>query len=160
MDEKKYSEADAHKFFAVEFNQQAWTLIAKPDRTPEEDELLVHLVHASHYHWLKTGTKVNEQRGEWMISRVYVILKLPERAMHHALRCGKLTDDNLSMMCDFDIAYSEEALARANACNNNGENCKKHYAIAKELGEKIADNEDKKIFMSDLTSDPWFGMES
>ena len=37
----------------VELYNSSWTLMEKPDRTPEEDDRLVHHVHASMYHWLQ-----------------------------------------------------------------------------------------------------------
>ena len=41
----------AHKFFAANCFNKAWELIDKPDRTPEDDEQMIRLVHASIYHW-------------------------------------------------------------------------------------------------------------
>jgi hypothetical protein len=41
----------AHKFFAAECFNQAWDLLDKAERTPEEDEQIIRLSMASHYHW-------------------------------------------------------------------------------------------------------------
>ena len=158
MEEKTYTLDEAHRQFSVELNQLTWTLLTKPKRTADDDDMMIHAAHASHYHWLKSGGKVNEQRGAWLISHVYCVLNIPERAMHHALKCKKLTEDYSNDMCDFDIAYSDEAIARAYACNHNIENCKEYFSSASEKGNMIADKEDKDIFLGDLNSEPWFGV--
>ena len=157
MEEITYTIEQAHKFFGIELNQLTWTLLNNPSRTVEEDEKMIHSAHGSHFHWLHCGTKVNEQRGEWLISRVYSVLGIPERAMYHALKCKKLTEDYSNDMCDFDIAYSDEAMARAYACNHNDEKCKEYFSSAMEKGNMIANKEDKEIFLGDLNSEPWFG---
>jgi hypothetical protein len=37
----------------VELYNSSWALMDNADRTPEEDDRLVHHVHASMYHWLQ-----------------------------------------------------------------------------------------------------------
>jgi len=158
MEEKTYTIEQAHKFFGIEFNQLTWSLLGKENRSPDEDEKMINAAHASHFHWFYNGTKLNEQRGEWLISRVYCVLNIPERAMHHALRCKNITDNYPDEMEDFDIAYADEGLARAYACNSNTEECKKYYLSAKVKGENITDKETMDIFNGDIDSGPWFGI--
>lgn len=52
-----------------------------------------------------------------------------------------------------------EAIARAHAINGNKEEYAKNYMLAKAAGEKLEKEEDKKVFMSDLKSEPWNGMK-
>jgi hypothetical protein len=157
MEEKKYTIDEAHKFFAIELNQFTWSLLSNPERTSEENEMMIHSAHASHYHWLRAGVKVNEQRGEWMISRVYSTLNIPGRAIFHAERCKKITEECPNDMSDFDLAYADEAMARAYACNGNHEESNKYYNLAKDKGGRITDKESKEIFTGDLNSEPWYG---
>ena len=157
MSEKTFTLAEAHKYFGIELNQLIWALLSKQKRSPDEDELMIHSAHASHFHWLKAGSKVNEQRGEWIISRVYSVLNIPERALFHAKRCKKITEDYSDEMKDFDLAYADEVIARALACNGNFEECKKNFESAKEKGDKIDNMEEKEIFIGDLNSEPWYG---
>ena len=51
-----------------------WALMEKSDRTPDDDLLMIHMAHASCYHWGRVGTAVNFVRGEWQCSRVYATL--------------------------------------------------------------------------------------
>jgi hypothetical protein len=90
-DEKAYTEAEAHRLFAIQFNAQTWDLLDKTERNKEEEELMVYSAHASCRHWLEAGAGVNHQRGEWMISRVYAVLGLGDSALRHAERCLELT---------------------------------------------------------------------
>ena len=41
----------AHRYFAAECYNQAWGLLDKADRTPGEDEAMLRLSMASHWHW-------------------------------------------------------------------------------------------------------------
>ena len=69
--EKRYTEAEAHRHFAAGLNGEVWGLLGKEERSVEEDERMVHAAHASCYHWLEIGTGLHQQRGEWLIARVY-----------------------------------------------------------------------------------------
>jgi hypothetical protein len=163
MDTETLLKEGPHKFFGIELNQLTWSLLTKADRTSEEDQMMIHAAHGSYFHWKQEGTganKANYQRGEWLISHVYSVLNIPERAIHYALRCNQMTDDNLQDMQDFDIAYSCEAMARAHACNGNKEECLKYFNLAEEKGSLISDPEAKQYFISDLNSGPWFGLKS
>ncbi len=39
------------------------------NRSPTQDEEMVHTAHASRYHWEIVGTPLNQGRGEWLISQ-------------------------------------------------------------------------------------------
>lgn len=141
-------EEKIHKKFAVNLFNRTWELIEKEDRTREEEDEMIHTVHASRYHWGQIGTPMNFERGEWQISRVYAILDRPAAAIHHAMRCLEICQEN--KIYDFDIAFAYEGLARANKVAGNKIEAKKYWDLGKEAGEKIAKKEDKDYFMSEL----------
>ena len=64
-DEPKLTEAEWHRKQAVDLFNFTWTLIDKPDRTPDDDDLMIHAAHASRYHWGVVGTPTNYLRGDW-----------------------------------------------------------------------------------------------
>ncbi len=64
---------------AVGLFNYTWTLLENPNRTPEQDDEMLHAAHASRYHWGEVGEQVNLARGEWQVSRVYAVLG-PRRA--------------------------------------------------------------------------------
>lgn len=158
IDEDIIKKEGHHKYFGIELNHLVWNLLGKDARSSEEDELMLHAAHGSFFHWLNTEhTPANLQRGEWLLSRVYSVLNIPERALHHAERCKHVTESEHGAMSDFDIAYADEAMARALACNGNIEEAKKYLITAKQKGDCIADKEERELFFGDLNSGPWYG---
>ena len=147
-----------HHYMGIEMNIQTWNLLDKQDRTPQDDTRMVFFAHASLYHWLLSPEfkPVNEQRGEWLISRVYAVLGKGELALEHAEKCLALTEEH--GFVDFDRAYAYEAMARAYAALGNKEQAKKYYDLAVQAGKEIKNEEDKKYFASDLSNPPWFDM--
>jgi hypothetical protein len=68
-DEKTFTESDTHLHFAKQYNGRIWELLDKPDRTSEENKMMLDYAHASLAHWHVAGTAIHHQRGEWMIAR-------------------------------------------------------------------------------------------
>ena len=91
-EEKTFTKAAAHLHFAKQFTGKIWELLEKPERTLEEDELLVDYTHASLTHWRVAGTEVHLQRGAWMLAHVYTVLSNTVLAMQHAQHCFELTE--------------------------------------------------------------------
>jgi hypothetical protein len=151
-EEKKYTEQEAHKKFAIDLFNFTWSLIDKKDRTKEEEDKMVHAAHASRFHWGEIGTPVHFERGEWQISRVYSVLNRPQQALYHAKRCLEICQQN--NISDFDIAFAYEAMARANAVAGNKTECEKYIKLAKEAGEQIKEKGDRDVFFSDLKTVP------
>lgn len=145
-----------HHYLGIEMNMQTWNLIEKADRTAQDNNRMIAFAKASNYHWYKSPEwkPINEQRGFWLIARVYTILEVKEKAIEYAEKCLKLTQE-LDLK-DFDLGYAYEAMARANALNNNEENYLKYKKLAIEASENIKENEDKKYFMMDFEKGPWF----
>lgn len=143
-----YDEAGTHKFFAKKCFNQTWDLIEKEDRSQEETDQMIHAAHASRYHWEFVGEAVNLARGEWLISRVYSILKRVEPCLYHAHRCLQITLSN--DIKDFDLAFAYEAMARA--CDLAGDEVEtaKYIALAKDAGADIVDEDDRKYFFNEL----------
>jgi len=151
------NETAAHRKFAADFFNRIWSLLEKTDRSPEDNEMMIHLAHASLYHWLQVGASVNEQRGEWMLARVYTVLEDKARALHHATRCLALTEKH--GFKDYDLAFAYECMARAYALNVLPVESRQYISLAKEAGEIIAEKGDRDLFMNDLNSEPWFGVK-
>ena len=137
-------------------NIQTWNLLGKEDRNEQDDVRMVNFAQASLYHWRKSHKyePVNEQRGQWMLSRVYAVLDKGKEALSFANEASRLTNEQ--DLKDFDQAYSYEALARANAALGNKKECVKWLEKAQNAATLIKREEDKKYFISDLESPPWF----
>lgn len=134
-----------HRQIGVDLFNDVWRLLEKPDRTPEDDDELVHQAHASAYHWLKAPEcePKNRSRSEWLCSRVYAVLGRAEQALHHAERCLAITEANPENVEDWDLAFAYEALARAMTIAGNADDVRRYEQLAREAGESIAEADDR-----------------
>src|SRR6266480_3265651 len=49
------SDSELHRKMAAELFNSTWRLIAKKRRTKDEDDRMIHMAHASRYHWSVVG---------------------------------------------------------------------------------------------------------
>ena len=160
MTEKEtFTEAEAHLHFAKQYNGKIWELLEKPERTSEEDELLIDYTHTSLAHWRVAGTEVHLQRGAWMLAHVYTVLGNAALALQHAQHCQELTERYKEHLSDFDFAYAHECMARAQALAGNQAEAQKYIEKADKVGAAIKDEEDREIFMGDFNSGEWYGVK-
>ena len=80
-------EIELHRKFATDCFNSTWNLLDKNKRTLEDDARMIHMAHASRYHWGEIGTPLNFTRGDWQISRVYAVLGLGENALKYGKSC-------------------------------------------------------------------------
>ena len=73
---------ETHKRLGVELFNLTWDYIEKEDRSPVEQDRMINAAHASRYHWEIAGKPINIARGEWLISRVYALLKRTEPCLY------------------------------------------------------------------------------
>lgn len=141
-----------HRRLGVDLFNRTWTLMKKADRTPEETDELLHCAHASAYHWLLVGTAANRARSEWQCSRVYAVLGRAEPALHHAQRCLELCEASPEQLEDWDLPFAYEALARARAVAGERAESERYLAKAREVGARIADQEERELLEADLAT--------
>jgi len=139
-----------HRQLGADLFNFVWTLLEKPDRTQDEDDLMAHAAHASAYHWRQVGEPRHFARSEWQCSRVYAVLGRPEPALHHARHC--LDWCERGEVEDWDTPYAHEALARAYEVAGDGIAAERHLDLARELAERIADPEDRELLDRDLAT--------
>lgn len=143
--------ATRRKLAADLFNH-VWTLLETENRTPEQDDEMLHAAHASRYHWGEVGEGVNLARGEWQCARVYAVLGRAEPALWHARRCLAINEAN--GIADFDIAAACEAMARAYLAAGDLAEVAAWKARATAALEGIADPDDREIIEGDLATLP------
>lgn len=143
-------DAAVHRRLAVDLFNQTWTLLESPNRTPMQDDEMLHAAHASRYHWGVVGAPVNLARGEWQCSRVYITLGRAEPAEWHARRCLALAEEQ--DLGAFDVAVAHEALGRALRLAGDHAGAEAAVARARELVAGITDDEDRDLVLSDLAT--------
>lgn len=142
------SQKQEHKKHAVTCFNETWNLIDKTKRSQEEIDRMIHLAHASRFHWGEIGTPLEFARGEWQISRVYAVLNRHEPALYHGKRSLEICEEN--GVRDYDIAFGYEAIARAYAIAGNKDEALKYLALGKEAVENIKDDNDKEYTLSEI----------
>ncbi len=148
MDEECFSTQEWHKKQAVDNFNGTWDLIDKKDRTEEENLKMIHMAHASRFHWGVVGTPLELARGEWQVSRVYSLAGMPESALYHAGQSLSLCEAN--NFGDFDLAFAYEAVARAYMVMKDKNNMDAFLLKALGAGNQIKNKEDKEYFLSEL----------
>jgi len=139
---------ELHEKFAKKCFNGTWDLLDKTERTPEENEKMIHSAHASRFHWGEIGTALNFARGDWQISRVYATLKIGELALKYAE--ASLNHCLENGYGDFDLAFGYEATARAYAVLGDGNNLNKYKELAVEAAKSIEKDGDREYFLSEL----------
>jgi hypothetical protein len=146
------AELEWHRKMAANLFNATWDLIVKKRRTKEEVDAMIHMAHASRYHWSVVGGSKELVIGEWQISRVYAVLDRPEPSLFHAQRSLEICEAR--HVDGFPRAYAYEALARAFAIAGKSRPREACMKLAKATGTKIADAEDRAQFFKDLRTVP------
>lgn len=136
----------------IKYFNAVWDLMEKEGRSTAEDDLMLHMAHASRHHWGQVGKPEHFARGEWQISRVYAVLHRSEPCLHHAQRVLDICIEN--GIADWDIAFAYEALARGYGVAGDSEAARAMTKRALEAAAKIADDEDRMLVMADLETIP------
>jgi len=143
-------ELSEERQLGVDLFNEVWRLM----RTREDDDRMLHAVHASRSHWGEAPEckPENLARGEWQVSRVHTVLGRGEPAIWHARRC--LEHCLEAGIGDWDLAYAYEALARAHAVAGNEDDAAHWKAKAREAGDAIAEPGDREHFDEDYLTLP------
>lgn len=139
-----------HRRLAVDLFNRSWQLLELDGRTPAQDDELVHVAHASRFHWGEVGTAANLARGENQCARVYAALGRPEPALHHANRAVELVRAGGDGLEDWDLASALEVLARANLAAGNRKEAEQCVALAQAELETVADPDDREIIAGQI----------
>lgn len=146
-------DAAAHRRIGVALYNHVWTLLELPDRSPDQDDEMIHAAHASCYHWslAQGSTPINLGRGEWLCSRVYAVLGRAEPALWHARRSLAAAEAGGEGVEDWDLAAALESMARALAVAGDSE-VVAWKARAEAALVDIADLEDREQIAADIAS--------
>jgi len=142
------SEKDWQRKYAVDCFNGTWDLLDKANRTPEEEARMIHMAHASRYHWGEIGDPLNFARGDWQIARVYAVLGFGEMALKYAQSCLRLCQEN--GIGDFDLAFAYEAMARAYAVLGDAARKNEFLQLAQQAGKVIAEDDDRQYFLGEM----------
>jgi hypothetical protein len=145
-----FDQAAAHKYYSANCFNQAWDLIDKDQRTPEEDEHMIRLTLASHYHWTQRPdySSTSASIAYWQTARIYAILDQAENAMHYSQLCLKVSQ--AEGVAPFFLGYAYEALARAAAAAGSNQDMKTFLDKARAAAGEVQKADDRKMLLDDL----------
>lgn len=146
-------DADQHRQMGAHLFNHVWSLLEAEDRTPQQDDEMLHAAHASRWHWAQTGVSDLGQRlavGEWQCSRVYAVLDRGEPSLFHAKRCVERAEGE--GIEDWVVAAAYEAMARASRVAGDRRAFEEWRERARTATAAIAEEEDREVIETDLRS--------
>lgn len=141
-----------HRWFAVECNNHAWDLAAKYQRTAPEEREMLGAAYAAAFHWGTVGQAINDARADMLLAHVHSAQGNPAPALEHAERSLAYFSDN---PCEaWDLAFAHAEMAHAAAAAGDKALHREHYDRAKQLGEAIEEEEERRIFLEEFERIP------
>jgi len=136
----------AHRWFAIELNNNLWRALEAGRWSADEAEQNIHAAHAACYHWLQVGNISHHARAECLLANVYATAGFGESALRHAVRCRELIEDSPYAFEDWDFAFAYDALARAYTLTGDAGEAANFRQQADSAGAAISDEEDRMVF--------------
>ncbi len=132
----------------VDLFNLTWTYMEMPERSAAENDRMLEAAYASAHFWSQVGSVEHLARSQWQLSRVHTVLGRAAPAIYHAQRC--LDHCIAGDLWGWDRPFAYEALARAYAIAGDSQHMTEHLATARELGERIAEKDDRDLLLADL----------
>ena len=140
--------AAAHRHFSASCFNGVWELIDKPNRSPDEDRLMVSMCHASLFHWQQRPdcTSRSLSIGYWQLSRVYALLEQADNAWQYGWLCLTHSQNEEP----FYLGYAYEALARADFLAGKRSLAEEGLALARQQAALVTDRAEREMLEKDL----------
>lgn len=134
--------AEWERYFAMQCNNAAWTLV-ESDRTGPQAAEMLDAAHAAAYHWQRVGQELNGMRAKLLLAEVHALLHMGPSAWAYAQEVqayftGRETDD-------WELAFTHAIHAHAAFAAGEHEAYRSSYARAVEALDAIEDAESRAI---------------
>lgn len=142
------AEREFHQRTATNCFNKAWDYLDMKTRDSKAEEEMLHLAHASRYHWGIVGTPRQQAVGDWQLGRVYAAVGDAELSLQYALACLHMCEKK----CLDDLVPSAmEGVARAYVTAGDQQNAVRVLRMARKklYGLKL-DSEDRKVYSSQI----------
>lgn len=133
-----------HRRFAIDANNRAWALIELAQRSPADDAEMLNIAHASAWHWSKVGTAHNAALADMLLAQVHALLGDGPNATRYADATFAYFGTRESEPWEMAFTHAVTAHA-AHAAGDHGRH-RQHYATARDLGNALANAEERAIF--------------
>lgn len=137
-----------HKKIAAQCFNEVWNYLDLAERTPEQNETMIHLAHTSFWHWTQVPdhTTTNISIGYWQLSRVYAVADIASVAYQYGIRCLEVSKE----LAPFYLGYAYEAIARSHIGLKRFDEAKDHLAKAQAELLKVSDSKSYSYLKEDL----------
>lgn len=133
---------------ASQANNRAWSLTENPDRTPEEDEEMLHAAHAAMYFWTIVGDRNNKAHAAQLVAHVYARLGLPGPASHYFAKSEPVFFADSAEPWEKALAHA--VAASVAAARQDAPAHLAHYRKAVERVAALPDPEERSILEATL----------
>jgi hypothetical protein len=136
----------AHRWFAVELNNQTWGFIEAANLSPDDAERMIHAAHGACYHWLQVGDLLNHLRAQCLLATAYAKAGLAEPAVRHAAKCLQLSEEAGEKQTAFDRATAHGCAATAYKLAGRMDEAQKEHKLACTAADQFEDAGDRPVF--------------
>lgn len=142
---------DCEKFFAIEANNLAWSLL-ESERDEAMDRQMLQMAEVAAYHWSAAGNELNNMRADMLRAAVHAQLGLKETAFYyaktmHAFFTARETES-------WELAFTHLIMAHAALVNDLQDHYQQEYALGLQAYEAIEDPADREIVKLTLDKIP------
>ncbi|HSG90087.1 MAG TPA: hypothetical protein VLA56_12820 [Pseudomonadales bacterium] len=141
-----------HRYFAMATNNQAWSLAALPERSPEQREEMLDAAHASAWHWRKVGTELQAVRATMLLAEVHALCGWGTAALAEAQRVAAFFEGRAAD--DWELAFVHTVHAHAAAVAGDTKRHRAAWDAAIAALEAIEDPEDHAIVLKTFVQVP------
>jgi hypothetical protein len=144
--EAPFDISQAHRWFAVEANNQSWSLLEAATRSAADIEEMIDAAHTAAWHWRRVGSALNELRAQTLLTTAYCVAARGESAVRHAEKLLKLSEPAGSEQTEFDRACAHGAASLAFRIALRPKEAAEQYALASEAAKQLTEREEKEVF--------------
>jgi hypothetical protein len=113
MASPNFDVSQAHRWFAIDCNNQAWDILDGTDRSQDAISRLLNLAHAACCHWFAIGMPINRQRALDLLSWSYVAAGQGDLALRFARQAFELSEQLRDEQTQFDRTQTLGTMAMA-----------------------------------------------
>ncbi|WP_109126349.1 hypothetical protein [Dyella sp. C11] len=129
---------------ASQANNHAWTLAESPQRSPEEDEDMLHASHAAMYFWSMEGTPAQRAHAALLLAHVHALLRQPESAARYLARAWPHFETG--ECAPWEMAFAHAVTANVAFANRDATAHARHYADAQTFADRMTDADTCAMF--------------
>lgn len=142
---------DWHRFFAIESNNQAWSLAESP--SPRSDiAAILDAAHAASFHWSQAGGKLNRMRANLLVAQAHALAGFGDSAIRYADEVRDFFVERDTP--DWEIALVHTVHANAAHAAGQPDRHRTSYEAARKAIDAIEKDPDREIVLLTFSQVP------